>query len=67
MNDMELGLDNDESLKIYAYEGAESICVFVWKKEEHSLHIAVEIGQEEKFCVEINHAGQEIKVTKNLG
>ena len=62
MKDLSITLDNEESMKVYAYEGKKIIGLFIWKKDEHHLDIAIEVEGVEKKIIAINHHAQDIEI-----
>jgi len=48
------------------YQGNSAGEIFLWKETDAIFSIAITIGEEEKFVVEITNGCSEIKVTKNL-
>lgn len=68
MKDMDLTLDNDESLKVGAYLGeipSSFVRVFVWKESADELSVAVEVGGIESFSFTVSDRGKRLTVDKD--
>ena len=65
MQDVEMTMDDSESMSIDFYQGKEIGNIFLWAKSEHEFSISINIDGDEKFVVSINHACSEIKIEKD--